>query len=335
VNEKPIFVIWKVYQRRAESLATKLGLNVIYYHLPWEERSKAHKLVSYFFKLVRTATDLVHYKPKILFVQLPPSPLLYLIALYSRFSGCKFIADCHNAMIDGPWIKFPFAVASLKKAQCVLVHNPDIANMAREYGLNVVVSRDQLPDVPKYADEQVLDTFNLKKGQYIIVPWNFASDEPIREFAECAQALPDVQFVATWFKERLDSELLNAMPKNVHFTGFLEVDIFNQLFHHAGAALSLTIREGTQPSAASEAIAFGIPVVVSDLQTTRRLYGDKVIFVRNEPQSIADGLTQALSDPVWREKIKELRLEFDKQLQEEVDDLRTVLKGIHPYPSRC
>jgi glycosyltransferase involved in cell wall biosynthesis len=330
VSKKPIFVIWKVYQRRAESLAAKLGLDVIYYHLPWEERSKAHKLVSYFFKLIRTASDLVRYRPKLLFVQLPPIPLLYLIALYSRFSGCKFIADCHNAMIDGPWIKFPFAVASLKRAQYVLVHNPDIADMARKYGLDVTVSRDQLPKVPQYVDDQVLEKFNLKKGQYVIVPWNFAADEPIREFSECARALPEVQFVATWFKERLNNELLKAMPGNVCFSGFLEVDIFNQLFYHAGAALSLTIREGTQPSAASEAIAFGIPVVVSDLQTTRRLYGDKVVFVRNEPQSIAEGLTQALSDPVWRDKIKELRLEFDAQLQKEVDNLRSIIQGINP-----
>jgi glycosyltransferase involved in cell wall biosynthesis len=330
VSEKTIFVIWKVYQRRAESLAAKLGLDVIYYHFPWEERSKAHKLVSYFFKLISTATDLVRYRPKFLFVQLPPIPLLYLIALYSRFSGCRFIADCHNAMIDGPWIKFPFAVASLKRAQCILVHNPDIADMAREYGLDVTVSRDQLPDIPQYAGEQVLDKFNLKKGQYVIVPWNFATDEPIREFAESARVLPDVQFVATWFKERLDSELLKAMPENVYFTGFLEVDLFNQLFQHAGVALSLTVREGTQPSAASEAIAFGIPVVVSDLQTTRRLYGDKVVFVRNEPQSIAKGLTQALSDPVWRVKIKELHREFDTQLQNEINNLRAVVQGITP-----
>lgn len=330
MNEKPIFVIWKVYQRRAESLAAKLGLDIIYYHLPWEERSKAHKLVSYCFKLIRTATDLVRLRPKILFVQLPPIPLLYLIGLYSRFSSCRIIADCHNAMIDGPWIKFPFAVTSLKRAQCILVHNPDIADMAREYGLDVTVSRDQLPNVPKYADEEVLDNFNLKKGQYVIVPWNFASDEPIREFAECARALPDVQFVATWFKERLDSELLKAMPENVYFSGFLEVDVFNQLFHHAGAALSLTVREGTQPSAVSEAIAFGIPAVVSDLQTTRKLYGDKVVFVRNDPQSIAEGLTQALTDPVWREKIRELRLEFNAQLQNEVDKLRIVIQGVNP-----
>jgi glycosyltransferase involved in cell wall biosynthesis len=233
-------------------------------------------------------------------------------------------------MIDGPWIKFPFAVASLKRAQYVLVHNPDIADMARKYGLDVTVSRDQLPKVPQYVDDQVLEKFNLKKGQYVIVPWNFAADEPIREFSECARALPEVQFVATWFKERLNNELLKAMPGNVCFSGFLEVDIFNQLFYHAGAALSLTIREGTQPSAASEAIAFGIPVVVSDLQTTRRLYGDKVVFVRNEPQSIAEGLTQALSDPVWRDKIKELRLEFDAQLQKEVDNLRSIIQGINP-----
>lgn len=319
------FFVWKKFQRRAESIGQHLNCTVRYYHFSWEEKGKVFKLLSYVPKSIAMLRDLVTIKPSELVIQLPPVPALYLVALYGKLTGARFIADCHNAMIDGPWIKAPFAVKGLQAASAVVVHNEDIRDKALALGLSkTVVALDPLPQVSNVPPTELLDRLGLAPGGYVIVPWNFAFDEPIAELAAAANRMSGTTFVATWFKERLSSELLNAMPANVIFSGYLDVPDFNALFANAGVAISLTVREGTQPSAASEAIAFGIPLVLSNLQTAKRLYGDHVIRVENEPEAIAAGIQEALTRrEFWRQRIVDLRTQLSRRTEQDME----VLKG--------
>lgn len=330
MNKKRYFFVWKKFQRRAESIGEQLDCAVRYYHYSWEEKGKLFKLISYVLKSVALFRDLMILKPRELLIQLPPVPALYVVALYKKLTGATFVADCHNAMIDGPWIKTPFAVRGLRAASVVVVHNEDIRDKAQALGLNnAVVALDPLPKVTETPPTQILNKLGIVPGSYVIVPWNFAFDEPIAEFAAAAKRLPDIPFVATWFKERLSPELLNSMPPNVIFSGYLEVSDFNALFANAGVAISLTVREGTQPSAASEAIAFGVPLVLSELETAKRLYGDHVIRVPNEPEAIARGLEEAFSKrEYWQTRIVELRAELSHRNEQDMNVLRRAFSAV-------
>ncbi|VAW88616.1 hypothetical protein MNBD_GAMMA16-1162 [hydrothermal vent metagenome] len=319
-----LYIVWKVYQRRVESIGGKLDLVVKYIHYSWEEKSKFFKALSYILKLCVTLAHFIRYRPKVVILQLPPTPLLYLGWLYCKLSGATLVADCHNAMIQSFWVKWPLVSKMLAAPTSVLVHNEQVLDSAHQIGINAVVIRDPLPETSNLEDS--VEKWGLEKDGYVLVPWNFAPDEPLEEFAEAARLTPHIQYVSTWFVERLSSHLRNSMPENILFTGFLEADDFNCLFANAGAVLSLTTREGTQSSAASEAISFEIPLVLSDIDTARKLYKDAPVFVQNTPISIVKGIETALKNrPVLRKKLAELKVTMDEELNAELTTLIKLL----------
>jgi glycosyltransferase involved in cell wall biosynthesis len=98
------------------------------------------------------------------------------------------------------------------------------------------------------------------------------------------------------------------IPLNLCLTGFLNEEDFNAFYANAAAAIVLTTREGTQPSGASEAIALNIPLVISDIATTRRLYKDAPVFVNSDAASIANGVRLALNNRTeLKRKLNELK----------------------------
>ncbi|MCK5662792.1 MAG: hypothetical protein KAI17_04855, partial [Thiotrichaceae bacterium] len=109
-SRKNLFLVWCPFQRRAQSLAKAFDLDGYYYHYAWEEKGMIFKMLSYFGKFMATFRDLIRYRPKYVFIQLSPTPLLYATAMYCAVTRSHYISDCHNRMIyDGPFIKWPFA----------------------------------------------------------------------------------------------------------------------------------------------------------------------------------------------------------------------------------
>ncbi len=75
-----------------------------------------------------------------------------------------------------------------------------------------------------------------------------------------------------------------------------------------------------------EAMAFQVPAVVSDLKTTRALYKDYPVYVRNDPGSIANGVRYALENRHHlEEKMKGLRIETEKDFLDQIATLRAKL----------
>ena len=99
MNENNLFLVWNPFQRRAQSLGNEFGLEVKYYHFGWEEKGKVLKAFSYAIKILYTAFDLFTKKPKFVFIQLAPAPLLYIASIYCSITKTKYISDCHNTMI--------------------------------------------------------------------------------------------------------------------------------------------------------------------------------------------------------------------------------------------
>jgi len=302
-------------------------MKLVYYHYPWEEKSRLLKAVSYILKSLKTVADLIRFRPKIIFVQLPPTPALYMVALYALLTGTRYIADCHNGMILRWWLQWPFAKTLLRKASAVVVHNSNIRDFAAQHGIQAIVLRDPLPQHCSVADTGVVERFKLERGRYIIAPWNLQADEPIAEFISAVRMLPDIKFAMTWYFEKMPINLKENLPKNLVFTGYLEIDEFNDLFMGAGGAISLTTQQGIQPSAAAEAIAFGIPIILSDTETARLLYRDTPVFVHNESQSIAEGVSELFRDrTLYKCRVDEYKSVLNDELENEI---RLLMKQIN------
>ena len=143
-KQNGIYITWGIFQRRTESLASNLNLHKLYYYYTWEDRSKLHKLCSYFLKSINLVADLIGIKPNITFIQLPPTPVLYIVALYCKVSGNKYVADCHNAMLySSKWFKWPLTKRLLRKADAILVHNEDVRDFAKSLGLTATILRER------------------------------------------------------------------------------------------------------------------------------------------------------------------------------------------------
>lgn len=322
-----LFIVWRVFQRRTESLAEKFNLDVKYYYFAWEEKSKSHKAISYIFKTILTVKDLLYLKPPLIFIQLPPTPVLYITYLFCRLTKSRLVADCHNAMIYSKWLSWPFAKNLLRNTDTLIVHNKDVEDYAKRHQLNAITLHDPLPVMTNFTDHSLKTRYEFMKDYYVIAPWSFAPDEPINELIHAAESMPNTVFVMTWFTERLSEEIKNRLPSNIVLTGYLNDSDFTAIFAHAAAALVLTTREGTQPSGATEAITLGIPLILSDLKTTRRLYDDMPIYVDNTAEGIQYGVQQAFAEQDERKaQVLAFKDTLSKQLDTEISAVKTLLR---------
>jgi len=322
-----IFVVWNPFQRRAESLAALFSLQTIYIHFKWEERGRLFKAASYIPKMYLTLRALLKNKPKYVFVQLAPTTLLYTAAIYKILTGNRYISDCHNTMIyDDHWIKWPFAKRLLRGSYITLVHNEDVHVLADRLHIESHILRDPLPVMTVPDDIHEIAGINLRETEYVIIPCGMAADEPVHELIAAAHAAPDVLFVMTWFREKLPAELRTKAPGNVRFTGFLAEPEFNALYANANAALVLTTREGTQPSGAAEAISLGIPLIVSRLETTTRLYKDAPVYVNNDADSIAAGVRRAQENgELLSKSVAELRESLIEEAGSQIESIKKLM----------
>lgn len=269
-------------------------------------------------------------KPKVVFVQVPPTPLLYVVAIYCFLTKSVYICDCHNGMIYGKcWNKWPFAKRLMRKSALCLVHNADVKRLADNIDIETYVLRDLLP---KFADGNatgVLEQFQLKHSDYVLAPFSIAHDEPLEELFKAIALLPETQFVMTWFSERIPNKLRSLIPDNLMFTGYLEEADFNSILVNAGVVLVLSTRDGTQPSGASEAIAAHVPLVISDLSTIRSLYGDAITYVENTPESIAVGIKSVYENPdSHKNQMSILREKLDLELKSELLPVKQLIDKI-------
>jgi hypothetical protein len=256
-NRETLFIAWKAYQRRVDSFKETLNIRPVYIHFKWEEKTKVHKTFSYVFKTCKTFWLLVREKPTLFYIQAPPTFLIYVAYMYSLMTGAKYVVDAHNAMIYGSfWCKMPFVKYALARSKVVIVHNEFVAEIADKWGVPYTILMDRPPDINRMhlTTPQVLR--KKPKGPIVVIPCSYDRDEPLEEMRKATLMLPEVNFFVTWFREKISKGYLHTFRENTTFTGFLPLEEFDSLLAHADAILVLTTQIGTQPSGASEALAF-------------------------------------------------------------------------------
>lgn len=269
-----MYIAWIGFQRRQVSIAAYVNMTVRFF--PIKRRvSKAKKLVAYIHASYKTFSSLLMEKPKVVWVQVPQTPALW-VALFYRMvirRDAKVVADCHNACFRKPWVNFPFGISSLRSADYVLVHNESLKSGALALGIasdKLVVLEDP-PAV--FCNTGRVDLNIDAPRPWGLFPAGFAEDEPIEELFEAAKLLPGVSFLVTGNSANLKNrDLLKNVPPNVIFLGFLSREDFDQLVMITDFVLALTKFDGIQLSVCGEAVGAGRPMVVSDTNILRTLY---------------------------------------------------------------
>lgn len=315
-RKKNVFIVWIEYQRRVEVLAPILNLEVHYFFYPWESKSKVSKLWAYFLKTIHTLKVLFQNDPEVVFVQFPPAPALYCVALYSRLTGSKYVTDCHVGITNADWFDWIYVKKLLAGGQMIIHNDYLVEQVKASMNPNPFVVRDGIAQKQAIVTGKstLLDRLGLSPKKYVIYPCSFSADEPLQEVLDAARLLPTIKFVMTWYLEKFPPKLRENLPSNVLLTDFLQIGDFNHLFANSGVALVLTKFEAVQLSGVQEAMAFEIPVVVSDLKTTRALYKDCPVFVKNDFESIANGVSYAFQNrPELETRVKKLRMESETE----------------------
>ncbi|MBA3903423.1 MAG: hypothetical protein C0522_07090 [Rhodocyclaceae bacterium] len=288
---KAIYIAWINYQRRAESMQNYFGYEIFY--VATGHVSRRYKIGAYLLQCKRTLDILLRERPDVVWLQLPPNFLVHLLLLFRWISRRPIvvITDCHNAAFRRPWRLFPFTSFALNRGDLVLVHNRDVIGMAQRAGVLTERLRVLEDCVPSLATVEPAGN----NAAMIVMPCSFHADEPIKAVLDAARQVPAATFVITGNRKKVESQgLIERAPANVVFPGFLPAEEFDRLLLGASAVLCLTTEEGIQLSAASEAIAAGRPMILSDTRLLRELFGEGAIFVDNSASSIAAACRNAI-----------------------------------------
>lgn len=289
-----IFIAWTGFMRRPESMQSHFNYELIF--IPPIFTRKFLKPIDYINKSYHTLRLLFRKQPEAVWVQVAPTPLLYMAFLYKLFyRKTHIIADCHNSMFRPPWIRFPWAVYLLNCCQLVLAHNEKIIEKAINYG----VKKEKLfilEDRPAEIGKEIVHNAEIS-APLILLPCSFDSDEPIHVVFDAARMMHDINLVITGNTDRAKGrhDLRNA-PDNVRFTGFLPKPEYNVLLHAADVVMGLTTRDDVQLSVANEAVGARKPMVISDTPLLRSLFDKGAVYVDSlDAAAIARGCIEAVN----------------------------------------
>lgn len=301
---------WVAYQRRADCMREYWGYNLHHILSPFGKH-KVFKPLDYIFKGVKSFAILFRERPNVIWLQLPPSPLLYVAWIYRTCidSNVKIVIDAHNSLMRSKWLNFPFTLRLLNQAHTFLAHNEAAANEFRRLGVNELKIR-VLEDLP--FQFQCLQQSCSASEPYAICPCSFDIDEPITLLFDAFREL-NCNLYITGNLKKLPSSIRSLAPPNVKFTGFLSKAEYEQLINGNSLVIGLTTRHDVQLSVANEGLSAGRPLLLSDTPTLRSLYGDAALFFStNSADSLRAVVSYALTDPLTL--VKQTKTLYSKRI---------------------
>jgi hypothetical protein len=322
-----VFLTWGKYQSRSETMKEYFDYEVKYFNT-----DRGNLILKYLLYSVQTLLFLMKKKPKTIWVQLPPSPLMHIVRIYSTFSNSKIIYDCHNAIFRRPWVETPLTKFLLKKgSNRVIVHNEDVKS---EYGQLIPDDALVLLDKP-FTNEPVesldgintLKKFNLIKNKYVILPASFNSDEPIEEILGLDNKLDSsYKLVVTGnYKKKIKD---TSQYESIVFTGWITSDEYKELFTNAVLVLGLTKIDFIQLSAANEGLIYKVPMVLSDTETLRNLFPKGSMFTDNSPESIAYNVNSMIKNiSKYKAEIQSLSYQKEREWKEQANLIKQAILG--------
>ncbi len=326
-NIKPYqnyFIVWIKFQRRALSMQVFFDYQLKF--IPEKLSNTKFKFIDYIYKSFSSFWCLFINRPSVLWIQLPPSPLLWVTLIYKLFNKKMIIiADCHNGLFGKKWGKYIKNGKYLNNVDILITHNYIIKDMSIDMGLDstkIFILEDKPATKPQNIDHNY--EINIETP-WILMPCGFAEDEPLSVVFEAARLIPDITIVISGNTKRASGfHDLENLPNNVLLTGYLSNENYESLIINADAILGLTTEHHIQISVANEATGFEKPMILSDTPLLRELFNKGATYVNNhDPISMADGIKLAIinKDSLSLE-VKTLKKERNKKWQKQAQGVK-------------
>ena len=147
-----------------------------------------------------------------------------------------------------------------------------------------------------------LEQHGITPGNYLLAVGRLTPEKGLEYLVEAANRLPQVQQVVIAGASDHDStyqELLEKLDTNkkVIFTGFTSGEDLRQLYSHARCFVLPSVNEGF-PMVMLEAMAYGLPIVCSDIPGTRQVeLPEEDYFTVRDVDSLCAAITHQLAKP--------------------------------------
>jgi glycosyltransferase involved in cell wall biosynthesis len=295
VLEHALFLVWGPPRKgpRSAVLARELGIRVVFTADSWRHGFRAQPM-KYPLHLWRTMAAFVRHRPRLVFVQSPPTMAVWLAALYSGLRGGRFVIDHHSDAFERArwtrprWLNHLVA----RRAAITFVTDEHWASRLRAEGVRVMV----VPDAPTQHQPAPGRDPGLVDGSFNVAVVNtWAADEPLDALLRAARSMPEVNFHVTGSRERHEETVAGAAA-NVRFTGFLPQPEYIRLLGTADAVVCMTTRDHTMQRGACEALSVGTPIVTSDWPLLRSYFSKGAVHVDGTESGISAGIRRLMAD---------------------------------------
>lgn len=248
-------------------------------------------LATWLAQTVETLRVLHRERPEILFVPNPSLGLTVLAYLTRPLFAFYLVVDAHNEGVrpfvrSGAFVRW-LTRRLLRGADATIVSNAALAMDVTEAGGRPLVLPDSLPIPP------ALPPIGGEKPQVVVIA-TFAHDEPIAAVVAAAAKLPEVSFAVSGDAARF-AKLGIELPSNVRLTDFLPDDEYWRLLAAARVVCDLTLKPDCIVCGAYEGLALAKPMVLSDNQATREIFGPAAILTGSGADDIHAAVRTALA----------------------------------------
>jgi glycosyltransferase involved in cell wall biosynthesis len=306
------FLTWTSH-RRTSGLAAALGIELL-------EVTSARRGVARYLELIpRTLRLLFTRSFRVIVVQNPSIILATLLVCMRPLRRYRLVIDAHNEAIT-PFFHDVAIVRAvsrwlLRHACLTIVTNAELAERVRQAHGRPFVLPDPLPAVPPALPAAA------SQPPCVVVVCTYAPDEPLEEIFAAARSLPEVKFRVTGNARRCAPALLAARPANVELTGFLGEHSYWALLAASQAVVDLSTIPDCLVCGAYEALALGVPMILTDNPAGRRLFGQVAAFTDTSSAGIAAAVAASLVKP----RNQAAALEYQEQWRPQMLGLRSAL----------
>ncbi len=298
-----IFITWYPYCRRSDALGDQLGApSYLIHYLRFKAPLVAP--LKYVLQSLKTAWILLRERPDGVLVANPPVVAPLVIWLGSLVLGYRFIVDAHSgAFQHARWSwSLPLQRFLARRALATVVTNAHMASRVRSWRGKVEMVQDLALDLDPAGEASRRGSF------HVVFVCTYSVDEPVEAVAEAARRCPDVEFSFTGDPSYAPRGFREALPSNVHLTGFIPDADYLALLRGADAILVLTREDHTMQRGGYEAVALEKPLITSHWPLLREVFSRGTEHVDNSADGIVAAILRIRQDPgAYRWEMAELR----------------------------
>jgi glycosyltransferase involved in cell wall biosynthesis len=320
-----LFLVWgpPSHGPRSQVFARELGIRELHFVHLRARRGLLTAPLRYGYQAVQTLRLLFQKRPRLVFVQNPPSFAIVFVFIYCALTRSSFVVDAHSGAFQAPYWARPQWLYRFLARQAVLtiVTNEHFEGLVKSWGAEAFILRD----IPTSFDRA--NSYPMKNGFNVAVVNTFSPDEPLNEVLQAAARLDDVHFYITGKVSKANPEIMAQASVNVHFTDFLPDDQYYALLSTSNAIMCLTTRDHTMQRGACEALSLGKPIITSDWPILREYFRKGAVHVPNNEDGIRQGVEEIKNHyALYQAGIQELQVSQRREWESKLEELTRRIK---------